>query len=150
VVDGNQIVHMAGYGVADDQGRPITPQTPFVLASVSTPITALAVMQLVEAGKLELDTPVQRYLPAFRVADPVASQHITVRHLLQHTRGVPEWGCITRKGSTTLEQFVAEWQDVELASAPGAKYYYCSGNYNVLGRVVEVVSGVLGEGKALP
>jgi CubicO group peptidase (beta-lactamase class C family) len=53
---------------------------------VSKPLTALAVMQLVEAGKIELDAPVQRYLPGFRVADPVASAQITVRHLLQRSR----------------------------------------------------------------
>lgn len=141
VVDGDQIVHMAGYGRADQSGRPVTPQTPFVLASVSKPITALAVMQLVEAGALELDASVQRYLPDFRVADPAASGQITVRHLLNHTSGVPEWGCITRKDSTTLEQFVAEWQTIELATPPGTKHYYCSGNYNVLGRIVEVVTG---------
>jgi CubicO group peptidase (beta-lactamase class C family) len=142
VVDGNQIVHMAGYGMADDNGRPVTPQTPFVLASVSKPITALAVMQLVEAGKLELDTPVQRYLPAFRVADPVASQQITLRHLLKHTSGIPEQGCQNSRFATaTLDQFVTKLQTIELDAPPGTHHFYCSGNYNVLGRVIEVVSG---------
>jgi len=50
----------------------------------------VAVMQLVEAGKIELDAPVQRYLPWFRVADEAASTRITVRHLLYHTSGLPE------------------------------------------------------------
>lgn len=73
VVDGDQIVLLGGYGRADESGRAITPQTPFVLASASKPITALAVMQLVEAGRLDLDTPVQHYLPTFSLADPHAS-----------------------------------------------------------------------------
>lgn len=57
--------------------------------SVSKSFTALAVMQLAEAGKLELDAPLQRYLPWFRVADPLASASITVRHLLNQTSGIP-------------------------------------------------------------
>src|SRR5213592_4392358 len=79
IVQGDQIVHLRGFGRADPTGRAVTSQTPFVLASVSKSLTALAIMQLVEAGKVELDAPVQRYLPAFQVADPVASAQITVR-----------------------------------------------------------------------
>src|SRR5689334_2051462 len=71
LVEGDQIIDLHGFGKADQSGRAITPQTPFILASVSKPLTALAVMQLVETGKVKLDAPVQRYLPSFRVADPV-------------------------------------------------------------------------------
>ena len=142
LVEGDRIIHLGGYGKADQTGRAVTPQTPFVLASASKPLTALAIMQLVEAGKVELDAPVQRYLPTFRVADPVASQQITVRHLLQHTSGIPEQGCQNfRFGAETLEQFVAELQTIELDAPVGTRHFYCSGNYNVLGRIVEVVSG---------
>ncbi len=66
----------------------VTPQTPFLLGSTTKSFTALAIMQLVEAGKIELDAPVQRYLPWFRVADPVASAHMTVRHLLIQVSGL--------------------------------------------------------------
>ncbi len=141
LIEGDRIVHLRGYGKADQTGRAVTPQTPFIVASVSKPMTALAVMQLVEAGKLELDAPVQRYLPAFRVADPVASQQITVRHLLQHTSGIPNTACDTRVNAETLEQYVAELQTVTLAAPVGTRHIYCSGNYNVLGRIVETVSG---------
>lgn len=142
LVDGDQIVHLGGYGKADQSGRPVTPQTPFVLASVSKPITALAIMQLVEAGKVELDAPVQRYLPTFRIADPVAAQQITVRHLLQHTSSIPEQGCQNNRfGTKSLAEFVAALQTIELDAPVGARHFYCSGNYNVLGRIVEVVAG---------
>jgi CubicO group peptidase (beta-lactamase class C family) len=142
LVEDDSIIYLGGYGKADQSGRAITAQTPFVLASASKPITALAIMQLVEAGKVELDAPVQRYLPTFRVADPVASQQITVRHLLQHTSGIPEQGCQnSRFGATTLEQFIDKLQTIALEAAPGTRHIYCSGNYNVLGRIVEVVSG---------
>jgi CubicO group peptidase (beta-lactamase class C family) len=141
LVEGDHIIHLQGFGKTDQTGRAITPQTPFDLASVSKPFTALAVMQLVEAGKVELDAPVQRYLPAFRVADPVASAQITVRHLLQHTSGIPGTACDTRVDAVTLEQYVAELQTVELDRPVGARHEYCSGNYNVLGRIIEVVAG---------
>ena len=141
LVDGDAVIFMKGYGKADQTGRPITPQTPFILASVSKPLTAVAVMQLVESGKVELDAPVQRYLPEFRVADPVASSQITVRHLLLHTSGLPSTACDTNANADTLAQFVTELQTVELAAIVGTRHNYCSGNYNILGRVIEVVTG---------
>ncbi len=90
IVQGNQTLYLKGFGSADPSGRPVTPQTPFRLASVSKPLTAIAVMQLVERGLVELDAPVQRYLPWFRVADEAASASLTLRHLLYHTSGVPQ------------------------------------------------------------
>lgn len=142
VVEGEQLVHLGGYGKADQSGRAVTPQTPFVLASASKPLTALAIMQLVEVGKLELDAPVQRYIPTFRVADPAASQQITVRHLLQHTSGIPEAGCQSNRfGSKTLAEFVVALQTIELQAPVGTRHFYCSGNYNILGYLIEQVSG---------
>jgi CubicO group peptidase (beta-lactamase class C family) len=88
IVQGDQIVYLKGFGVADPSGRAITPQTPFPIGKLSKAFTALAVMLLVEAGKIELDTPVQRYIPWFHVADAAASAQITVRHLLNQIRGL--------------------------------------------------------------
>src|SRR5947207_4315974 len=108
LVHNDQVMHLRGFGSADQSGRAVTPQTPFILGSVSKSFTALAIMQLVEAGKIELDAPVQRYLPWFRVADPVASARITVRHLLSHTSGIPSSGyaCAADEVTMTLEQYV--------------------------------------------
>ena len=141
IVEGDEIVHLAGYGLADAGGQAVTAQTPFLLASVSKPLTSLAVMQLVEAGEVELDAPVQRYVPEFRMADAAASQQITVRHLLQHTSGMPVTACDTRIGAETLAAYVAELERVALSAPVGTRHNYCSGNYNVLGRVIEQVSG---------
>jgi CubicO group peptidase (beta-lactamase class C family) len=141
LVEDDRVIFMKGYGKADQSSHLVTPQTPFILASVSKPLTATAVMQLVEAGRIELDAPVQRYLPEFQLADPVASGQITVRHLLLHTSGIPSTACDTRIESSTLSGFVAELKTVELAAPVGTQHIYCSGNYNVLGRIIEVVSG---------
>lgn len=92
IIEGDKIVHQRGFGKARPGGEAPTPQTPLFIGSLTKSITALAVMQLVEASKVELDAPVQRYLPWFRVADPDASAQMTVRHLLNQTSGLILYG----------------------------------------------------------
>jgi CubicO group peptidase (beta-lactamase class C family) len=146
IVHGDQIVHLNTYGVADPAGRAMTPQTPFRLASVSKTLTALAVMQLVEDGRIDLDAPVQRYLPWFRLADEQASALITVRHLLYHTSGVPQSAGYDNlfngdQNDTALEHNVRQLAGVAPNRPIGAAYQYANLNYDVLGLVVQVVSG---------
>jgi len=143
LVHNDQVMHVQGFGTADSTGRAVTTHTPFILASVSKSFTALAVMQLVEAGKVELDAPVQRYLPWFRVADPVASARITLRHLLYHTSGIPSSGyaCATNQVTMTLEQYVRSLATLTLDRPVGSRPDYCSTNYDVLGLIVQTVSG---------
>ena len=78
ITQGEEIVYLKGYGTAG-AGQPVTPQTPFYIGSISKPFTSLAVMQLVEEGKIDLNAPVQTYLPWFAVADEEASRTITIR-----------------------------------------------------------------------
>ena len=78
---GDQLVHVRGYGEAKE-GVPVTGQTQFRVASLSKSFTALAVLQLVEAGKAELDAPVARWLPGFALATSSAAARISVRQLL--------------------------------------------------------------------
>ena len=80
-MQGDEIVYQRGYGLAGTTSGQVTPQTPFIPGSVSKGVTALAVMQLVEADKLVLDASVKRYLTWFEPTD------ITVRHLLNQTSG---------------------------------------------------------------
>ena len=139
VVQGDRVVDVSGYGTTDGHHR-VKPSTPFLLASVSKPLTAAAALQLVSAGKVRLDESVHTYLPEFEMAD-AAALRITVRQLLEHTSGLPLTSCDTRKDATTLKQYVGELRTVHLASRPGEVHSYCSGNYNLLGRMIEVVSG---------
>lgn len=118
IVEGDQIVHLRGFGQARPDGETSAPQTPFLIGSLTKSITALAVMQLVEAGKIELDAPVQGYLPWFRVADPLASAQITVRHLLNQTSGLstssgrlPLANFDDRPGATERQARVLYWLD---------------------------------------
>ncbi len=139
IVHGDQVVHLQGFGTADSTGRAITPSTPFVIASLTKSFTALAILQLVEAGKMELDAPVQRYLSWFRVADSAASARITVRQLLNQTSGIPEANSAT--GSTTVEQQVRDLSTVALDRPVGTGYEYANANYDTLGLIVQTVSG---------
>jgi CubicO group peptidase (beta-lactamase class C family) len=89
IVHRDQVVHVRGYGVANSTGRAVTPQTPFIIGSNTKSFTSLAIMQLVEDGRIELEAPLQRYLPWFRLADAEGSSRITVHELLNHTSGIP-------------------------------------------------------------
>ena len=147
VVEGGKIAHVRGFGWLRARGSAPDAQTPFFIGSLTKSITALAVMQLVEGGSIALAAPVQRYLPWFRVADPRASTRITVRHLLHQTSGLP-----SVVGETPLADFdsspgaterqARDLATCELAQAPGAACEYCNMNYNLLGLVIEAVSGM--------
>ena len=146
IVQGDQIGHLMGYGVADPDGRSMTPQTPIRLASVSKPLTALAVMQLVEAGKLDLDAPVQQYLPWFRLADEQAASSITLRDLIYHISGIPQTAGYDSFYNGDLSDAALERNVRQLAGiAPnrpvGSTYQYANLNYDALGLVVQTVSG---------
>ncbi|HVS07440.1 MAG TPA: serine hydrolase domain-containing protein [Candidatus Dormibacteraeota bacterium] len=143
IVHGAQVTHLQGFGRADSGGRPVTPQTPFIIGSISKSFTAVAVLQLAEAGKVDLDAPVQRYLPEFRLADPHASAAMTTRHLLNQTSGIPTSAGITPLSEpvSSLEAQVRALVTVTPSAQPGRQYEYSNSNYEVLGRLVETVSG---------
>ncbi len=104
-------------------GPAVGPKTAFLLGSMSKSFTAVAVMQLVEAGKLDLDMPVRTYLPDFRVADEAASGQITLRHLLHHTSGIPSWAMAG--DGADLKTHVAALADAPLDAAPGERHGHC-------------------------
>ena len=145
IVEGDRITHLRGFGHARPGGEAPNPQTPFFIGSITKSFTALAVMQLVEAGKVELDAPVQRYLPWFRVADLEASAQMTVRHLLNQTSGLPYF-----PPAAAMADFYGDKADTErqvralanLKTNPaGARFAYSNLNYDILGLIVEAASG---------
>ena len=143
IVQDGQVTHIRGFGVADLSGRAVTPQTPFYLGSVTKSFTALAVMQLVEADKIDLDAPVQKYLPWFELADKEASATITVRNLLNHTTGISEKdGNRVWSNQQGLEEYVRELGKVPLNQPVGSTYQYSNVNYSIAGLIVEKVSGL--------
>jgi len=143
IVQGDQIVHLQGFGKADDSGRAVTPQTPFLIGSNSKSFTALAVMQLMEAGSIRLDAPIHKYLPWFRVADPSASAMITVRQLLNQTSGLSTYtgrSLLIGSETGTLEQAVRNLRTEAIVSPVGTSYNYSNANYMILGLLVQTIS----------
>ena len=141
ITRGDRVLMVRGYG-HDSAGQAVTGDSLFRIASLSKSFTALAVMQLVDAGLLQLDDPVQDHLPEFQLADPRANQ-ITVRQLLDHTSGltdavVPE---LRRTQPRTTTEATASLRSARLASTPGTSWSYHNPNYQVAARLVEVVSG---------
>ena len=146
VVYGDQVVYLQGYGIAGPDGRAVTPQTPFILGSTSKSFTALAIMQLVEAGKIDLDAPVITYLPWFRTSDDAASAQITVRNLLNQNSGLPTYAgrqgiADNDQGSMALENGVQALSSVQLSQPAGQGYEYANENYDILGLIIQTVSG---------
>ena len=141
VTRGDRVLMVRGYG-HDSTGEAVTGDSLFRIASLSKSFTALAVMQLVDAGLLHLDDPVQDHLPEFQLADPRADQ-ITVRQLLDHTSGltdavVPE---LSRTQPRTPTEATTSLRSARLASTPGTSWSYHNPNYQVAARLVEVLSG---------
>ncbi len=145
VVDADGIVYEEGFGTADDADTPVTPTTPFHLASLSKQLTGIAVMQLIESGDLELDATVHSYLPWFG-ADGSDTAKITVRDLLAHASGFSEGDGLTNRSDEgtddgALERNIRRLAEVPL-SHPIGQFEYSNANYDALGYVVAVASGM--------
>jgi CubicO group peptidase (beta-lactamase class C family) len=145
IVDHARVAHLAGFGVADPSGHPVTLETPFFLGSVSKSFTALAVMQLVEKSQIELDAKVRRYIPWFTLADD-SSRNITVRQLLNHSSGLSletseKFAPSPDVSDQALENRVRALRTEHLDRAVGSDFEYSGTNYAVLGLLVQIVSG---------
>lgn len=141
VVTDGELKWSSGYGLQDLENQvPARPVTSYRLGSISKPITALAAMQLWEQGRLDLDAPVQKYVPGF----PEKPWPVTTRHLLGHLGGVRHYRGdeinITRHYPTLLEGLEI-FRAAPLLHQPGSKYAYTTYGYNLVGCVVEGASG---------
>lgn len=144
VVTDGEITSVGARGVLTTGGdSEVTPDTAFVAGSISKSFTALAVMQLVEAGRIDLDAEVSHYLGGFS-GQPAGA--ITIRQLLSHTSGFSTLQGNTSHTDTTegrdeLARRVDRLAQVTPAYKPDEKWEYSNTNYQILGRVIEVVSG---------
>lgn len=134
------------YGMADLEKKiPVTMETQFAIASNTKQFTCMAVMMLKEQGLLDYDETINRFFPDF----PDYCKNITVRHLMNHQSGLPdyteseEW-----LNHGTSADFLAEEMEArirtlgDLRFAPGSKFAYCNSGYVLLGRIVEKLSGM--------
>lgn len=142
VIKDGKIVKMQGYGLASVEfGVPVTTKTVFEIGSVTKQITAAAIMLLVEDGRVSLDEKLSVYIPN----TPSQWKDVTVRHLLNHTSGIPSYsvlGGFELSLRMTREDFVKKFNDLILDFEPGTKYAYNNSGYNLLGYIVESQSGM--------
>ena len=151
IVENGRITWTGSDGLADVENRvAATPVTVWRIASVAKPISATAVMQLVEAGRIKLDEPIWTYIPWY---PPKAEHVITVRHLLTNTSGIRHYKYEEgEKESTELFSSVEAGSHVHgvdrepLQFAPGTQYLYSSYAYLLLAGIVEQASGLTFEG----
>ncbi|MEV7546597.1 serine hydrolase domain-containing protein [Streptomyces sp. NPDC089915] len=141
LVDGT--VHELASGVLHrGTGVEATTDSVFQMGSIAKLYTAALIMRLAESGRLALDAPVVDVLPEFSVADPEATRTITTRQLLSHTSGLTcDFTYDGGRGDDCLAEYVRAAKDVALDCPPGTAVSYSSVGHNVLGRIVEVLTG---------
>jgi CubicO group peptidase (beta-lactamase class C family) len=141
ITQNGEIVYLKAFG-NDGRGAYLTPQTPMLLGSLSKSFTALAVMQLVEEGEVDLDAPISDYIPGFSNADLQQSAQITVRHLLNQTSGMNDLGYpASLSNFSTLAERVNSLKTAVPNAEAGTTFQYFNPNYSVLGFLIEQVSG---------
>ena len=142
VLQAEQLLLRKAYGLANVELKvPMRADYVFRIGSISKTFTAVALMQLVDRGKLLLAAPISRYLPS----SPPSWSKITVEHLLVHASGIPDLEgapsfATFQTQSRTLDEVIAYFRDEPLDFAPGSRTRYSSSGYIVLGKLIEAVS----------
>ena len=157
VANKDKVLDLEAVGYSDVASKtPMKTDAVFWIASQSKPITAAALMILVDEGKVKLDDPVAKYLPEFRdlwVATERDNDHIllkrpsrpiTVREILSHTSGMPFASAMEQPtlDGLSLRDAVKSYAMTPLQSEPGTKYQYSNAGINTAGRIIEVVGGM--------
>ncbi len=123
-------------------GVPATTDSLFQIGSITKVWTATVIMQLLDAGLLDLDAPVADVLPELRLADPDVTKRVTVRHLLTHTSGIDgDVFTDTGRGDDCVQKYVALLADVAQNHPLGATWSYCNSGFVLAGRVIEKLTG---------
>ncbi|MBX3012680.1 MAG: beta-lactamase family protein [Caldilineaceae bacterium] len=121
---------------------PVHPDTLFQIGSITKTMTATVAMRLVEQGKLDLDTPIQAYLPSFRLQDAAATAQVTLRHLFTHTGGwLGDYFEDTGMGDDALARYVGKMAALPQLTPLGALWSYNNAAFNLAGYVIESVTG---------
>ncbi len=142
VADDYRLVWEEGFGIADlEHSVPAKAGTVYRIASISKPITAVAAMQLSERGLLDLDAPIQKYVPSF----PEKEWKVTARQLLSHTAGIRHYSNAAEINSTRHYTDMLEplrvFRDDPLLFQPGTRFSYSTYGYSLLGAAVESAAG---------
>ncbi|MFT4033020.1 MAG: serine hydrolase domain-containing protein [Siphonobacter sp.] len=144
VVDG-KLIYSKGFGYTDlEKKTPVTSQSLFRIASMTKSITAMAILKLRDEGKLQLDDPVEKYIPQLKKSPGLTkdSPLITIRHLLTHATGLPEDNPYGDRQLADTDQELLDFiaNGLSYSNAPGLVYEYSNLGFAMLGRIITVVS----------
>ncbi len=145
VVTVDRTLHLESTGHADlASHRAMTPDTLFWIASMTKPVTGVAIMMLQDDGKLKLSDPVANYIPEFAGLKSPSGQpaNLTIIQILTHTSGLGEASGTAAQSASTLADLVPVWLAAKMQFEPGTHWKYCQSGINLAGRIVEVVSGL--------
>jgi CubicO group peptidase (beta-lactamase class C family) len=144
VVAKDRVLHLEATGLADVASkRPMTPDTLFWIASMTKPVTGVALLMLQDEGKLSVTDPVSKYLPEFANLKTPSGKpaNLTITQIATHTSGLGEAGPDGQKAKT-LAELVPLWLAAPMQYEPGTQWKYTQSGINALSRIVEVVSGM--------
>lgn len=141
VIRNDEVIYLDTFGFRDMEKKlPVTPETAFYIASCTKPFTAMGVMALVDAGKVALDEPVQKYLPRFELSDADLTKKITVRDLLCHRWGISSGPIVfldAYTGEITDDRYYRFLKTAEIEKSVS----YSNVHFTLAGRVIEAASG---------
>lgn len=145
VVTKDRTVHFETTGLANvAEKRPLAADSLFWIASMTKPVTGVAILMLQDEGKLSVTDPVAKYLPEFADLKTPSGKpaNLTIAQILTHTSGLGEAGGDAARQARTLADLVPLWLAAPMQFEPGAKWQYCQSGINAAGRIVEVLSGM--------
>ncbi|WP_162137276.1 serine hydrolase domain-containing protein, partial [Paenibacillus senegalensis] len=147
LVHDGEIVYSDAWGITGGEKRAVGTDTPFLLGSISKSITAYGIMRLVQEGLIELDTPVQAYVPWFTAAEGQPSERITVRQLLSHTSGFSSSSgfALSDLGDQhpdAIQRTAQQLSSIVLTAEPGERYQYSNANFITAAVLIEEVTGL--------
>jgi len=141
IVKGNDLLYQHAYGLRDvEEQLPMTEETRFPIASITKSFTAMSVALLVDKGRLEWDKPVQRYMPAFILQDPYATEHVTVRDMLSHRTGLPRHDLSAWRLDLSRSDFIKRMKHLKFSSSFREKFQYNNLMYYAAAHLVETVA----------
>jgi len=144
IVESGKAVYEKGFGISNEKGTLVSPKTSFEIGSVTKTFTAIAIMQLWEEGKIDIDKAVIDYIPWFQSKNKTNSDRILIKHLLTHKSGfsriVGNRNMENEDHSIdAVKNSIAELPNFELVSEPGEKFEYSNINFQLLGYILELL-----------
>lgn len=145
VAENGKIIYEKGFGMANmEWDIPNVPNTKHRLGSITKQFTGMLILQLAEAGKIDIQAPITTYLPDY---PKVNGDKITIHHLLTHTSGIPNYTSLPgffkdqSRNPFTPTEFINEFSEMDLEFTPGERFNYSNSGYFLLGVLIEKISG---------